>query len=717
MLIHLRSHTIMPVIRQACVFVLMSVLVSYRLAAQTCNLDSPLTLKGTDITAPTLQRLLEQHRTRYSAEDVLRLRQAQSQCQIQLDKELKELESKASNLSLVYQDILGFKDVAGLKKTIADLKESRNKSKEELEQNLARIKHYGLFVVMLKSIDTYASRPELTRQAIDALTSRAVEDLNGSYVRRFSQVMDYRDVSDIISSMTSGEVYQEKEYFSNPNFKDNYFVYIGKISVTPLKKSLKSTGSGDKAVRLVLNLDLDKDWQTQLRAQGVSQTDLDKIISDGQPYLDGIRSENENATERQRRLIENGQEKIVKIDRDIADAENRLATRRNRIGEYCKRYQVPFDEHAIDQSVQRLLDKIKQDIEAINKKWNSSKEREILGRETRHTIEGDPIESIAGEVIRLVENLRAQYRTVQKMEERIDVENLQVVDVQSKREVQIYREIEQVWVYPVPRDDGSFGLHVFTRFRITDQRLTSNASRHPDPIQQLMDNMVRVSGGTFTMGCTSEQGSDCDDDEKPTRRVTLSDFRIGRYEVTQAQWRAVMGSDPSELYNKGCDQCPVERVSWEDVQEFIRRLNIRTGGSYRLPTEAEWEYAARGGSQSLGFKYSGSSNIDEVAWYESNARPGNTHGTQKTTRPVGQKKANELGLHDMSGNVWEWCADWNGSYATGSQTNPKGPSSGSLRVGRGGGWFDTPRGCRVSIRNASAPTFRASDLGFRLASS
>jgi formylglycine-generating enzyme len=151
--------------------------------------------------------------------------------------------------------------------------------------------------------------------------------------------------------------------------------------------------------------------------------------------------------------------------------------------------------------------------------------------------------------------------------------------------------------------------------------------------------MVRVAGGTFTMGCESaSRDGECYDSEKPPRTVRVSDFSIGKYEVTQAQWRAVMGSDPPELYNKGCDDCPVERVSWNDIQEFLRKLNELTGKRYRLPTEAEWEYAARGGSQSRGYLYSGSNNIGEVAWYDGNAKQGNTHGAQKTTRPVGQKK-------------------------------------------------------------------------------
>lgn len=229
------------------------------------------------------------------------------------------------------------------------------------------------------------------------------------------------------------------------------------------------------------------------------------------------------------------------------------------------------------------------------------------------------------------------------------------------------------------------------------------------------DGLVFVKGGTFTIGCTSEQGSNCDGDEKPTHQVTLSDFYIGKYEVTQAEWRKVMGSDPPSLYNKGCDQCPVEGASWDDIQEFLKKLNAQTGKQYRLPTEAEWEYAARGGSLSRGYKYAGSNSIDDVAWYSSNAKTANTFGAEKTTRPVGQKKANELGLFDMSGNVYEWCSDWYGDYSSSAQTNPAGPSAGSYRVIRGGSWYYDPQYCRVANRNDYTPDYRYYSVGFRLA--
>ena len=217
-------------------------------------------------------------------------------------------------------------------------------------------------------------------------------------------------------------------------------------------------------------------------------------------------------------------------------------------------------------------------------------------------------------------------------------------------------------------------------------------------------NMVKIKGGTFRMGATSEQ-SNYDNDEKPVHSVTLSDYYMGETEVTQELWEAVMGSNPSRFM--GDNQRPVERVSWDDCQEFIKKLNQLTGKEFRLPTEAEWEYAARGGKYSRGYKYSGSNNSDEVAWYGTNSGD--------KTHPVATKKANELGLYDMSGNVLEWCNDWYGDYHSNSQTNPTGPSQGEYRVLRGGSWDFNDGGVRVSDRLNFTPDFRYDNQGLRLA--
>ena len=216
--------------------------------------------------------------------------------------------------------------------------------------------------------------------------------------------------------------------------------------------------------------------------------------------------------------------------------------------------------------------------------------------------------------------------------------------------------------------------------------------------------MVPIEGGTFTMGATAEQGTDSFDNESPTHKVILSDYSIGETEVTQELWLAVMGRNPS--YFTGNLQRPVERVSWYECQAFITKLSQLTGRTFRLPTEAEWEFAARGGNKSKGYKYAGNDTISYVAWYSENS--------SNKTHPVGKKAPNELGLYDMSGNVWEWCLDWYDNYVSDKQTNPAGPASGSNRVYRGGSWDFTDRYCRVSTRSDIVPSDTYRNLGLRL---
>lgn len=229
--------------------------------------------------------------------------------------------------------------------------------------------------------------------------------------------------------------------------------------------------------------------------------------------------------------------------------------------------------------------------------------------------------------------------------------------------------------------------------------------------------MVLVEGGSFQMGATFEQGSDVNDVEKPSHNVTLSSYYLGETEVTQALWKAVMESEPiyqegwEDTYGKGNDY-PAYSISWDDIQEFIRRLNQKTGKNFRLPTEAEWKFAARGGKKSnrnkyAGCKYANSRSLGSVAWFSENSN--------SKTHVVKTKLPNESGLYDMSGNVQEWCQDWFGNYESKSQTNPQGSILGSSRVLRGGNWNLGARNCRVSDRSFADPDRRSSDIGFRLA--
>ena len=236
-------------------------------------------------------------------------------------------------------------------------------------------------------------------------------------------------------------------------------------------------------------------------------------------------------------------------------------------------------------------------------------------------------------------------------------------------------------------------------------RLARLGGRLREVLQEVGAQMVRVEGGSFTMGCTPEQER-CDADENPTRPVQVEGFEIGRFEMTQELWEAVMGENPGAFGD--CHRCPVETVSWDDVQAFLGRLNAE-GDRYRLPSEAEWEYAARGGPLSEGHRYAGSGNRADVAWYHENS--GNR------THPVGSRQANELGLFDMSGNVREWVQDcWHGSY-DGAPGDGRAREEGdcSRRVMRGGSWHGKPGDVRSANRLWYTTSFRNNNLGFRIA--
>lgn len=242
----------------------------------------------------------------------------------------------------------------------------------------------------------------------------------------------------------------------------------------------------------------------------------------------------------------------------------------------------------------------------------------------------------------------------------------------------------------------TFGISSFTKHQNTLQSAT-----YPE--------IVTVEGGTFTMGDEHGEGQA---DEQPTHQVTLKTFKIAKTETTVAQWRAfctATGRAMPEAPDWGWqDKHPMVKVTYNDAVSYCNWLGEKFGGDWRLPTEAEWEYAARGGNKSNRYTYAGGDELEKVAWFEDNA------GGQ--TQAVGRKKANELGIYDMSGNVWEWCKDWYGKdyYKTSPATNPKGPTNGEYRVLRGGSWFYEATDCRVANRDNLTPSSRNLNCGFRV---
>ena len=258
------------------------------------------------------------------------------------------------------------------------------------------------------------------------------------------------------------------------------------------------------------------------------------------------------------------------------------------------------------------------------------------------------------------------------------------------------------------KGDREFSKSSLDKDTITTPRIDTLTNLDIDTITipgtDVSFKMVHVEGGTFMMGA-NDGDKDATDDEKPTHQVKLSDYWIGETQVTQELWEVVMGNNPS--WFKGDPNCPVERVSWVDCRTFIRKLNKLTGKKFRLPTEAEWEFAARGGNKSEGYIYAGSFDIFDVAWFEENSG--------QVTHPVGELDPNELGLYDMNGNVYEWCQDRYGPYGKDEQSNPTGPLSGDSRVRRGGSMIENSKLCYVSVRGFNDPTKKYFDLGLRLA--
>ena len=303
-----------------------------------------------------------------------------------------------------------------------------------------------------------------------------------------------------------------------------------------------------------------------------------------------------------------------------------------------------------------------------------------------------------------VSNIRAEQRGQ-------DIVVLYSLETTSPSEVSLLLSQDNgaTWSTPLKNISGDVGKNIFAGekqiiWNVLEEReqLVGDKIKFKVVVSDknsFQHEMVFVEGGTFRMGSISGESY-----EKPVHSVTLSSFNIGKYEVTQDQWKAVMGTDRST--NKGCDNCPVENVSWNEIQSFIQKLNTQTGKKYRLPTEAEWEYAATGGTRSMGYTYSGSNDLNSVAWCEGNS--GNK------THAVGGKQGNELGIYDMTGNICEWCSDWYGNYNGDSQTNPAGASTGQIRVIRGGGFHNKAFYCRTAHRNWFSPDNYLFYFGFRL---
>lgn len=736
---------------------------SFQIQAQRCDPDNAATLSLPSITESNVLQKLQAVRPEYNAADVKAIKETLNKCNAEMEAELSRIQTQLSDASLKYQEILSVKDISKLEEQIKARQDSRTQSQAELERNLAGVKHTGIFIVLLQGIDIYADKNELVKQSQDALAPQVVQSLNGTQISRLTSVSNLKEVKDIIQSFTGGDMSIADVLADKPLYTKKVFLYAAKVNVTPLKnKQINTLKLANGATARVIDVLNESNWEDELTSIGVSN----ELISELNMKISGqarrINNENFEADRSQESIAQRGAEEIAKIDEEIKELRSKINIAKQKVQGVLKSLGQSYNENDVAGSIQKALNAQLKIMDNLRQEWNTVKGREYLWKPALIEINGNPFASMAPEVIRLVKLLNDTYGTIKKSAELTKVEDMIVTDYQAFLKTEAYREVDKIWIYPVGQDDGTFQLTLIARFKINTKTPNSTSVSTPTYTNISTNSsyteygitpsfkMIAIPAGTFTMGCTSEQ-QDCEDNENPTHQVTLSSFYMGEAEVTVAEFKMfisetayqtdadknggsyIWNGSESELIsgvnwrnditgkNLQADNHPVIHVSWNDVTAYIAWLNKKCGRQYRLPTEAEWEYAAREGGKAVMFGNGKNIlNPAEANFYskEDYKKSYSVIGTyREKTTAVKTFKPNSLGLYDMTGNVNEWCSDWYGNYNSNSQTNPTGASSGTCRVIRGGSWDYYPQYCRLAYRNCITPGRRRYSIGFRLVSS
>ncbi|MBX7240116.1 MAG: formylglycine-generating enzyme family protein [Bacteroidia bacterium] len=732
-----------------------------------CLPDNPLTIKSPAFSEASVTEKIRSSQVFYNDNDILSVKNYLDKCNSKTEDELRTIQGNIAATGLKYQEILSLKDVAGIQRQIEDLKQSKISSIQTLEENLTKTRHSGLFLVVLPEINLMDNKNVFIRNAQSALAPYAISDLNGERIERLTEVKDYENVKDVITSFKGGDVTPVSDLMTNADYKNKCFIYVVKVNVSPAKKdALKTTsapsGTGNE---VVVNLMTDPNFALILQKYNVPESVISEINQKISTNSLVIQNENADADQRQAEILLQGEDEIRKIDHDIAEYTQRMQTRKVKLKSTIETIPgASYNPADAEASVLSALNTLKDRMTELNKQWNGIKEQELQYKETQVMIEGDPAEALAKETMRLYDQLQQNFTTIKRSMEFISVENFEVTDYKSADEMILYRQVNQIWSYLVPQSNGSFRLMLLAKFQIQDGKtppvkqvvaekpgLKANPVPKPAPAEGRNKNfdrdprliyyqdslmavrkrdslmkglyfnnqdlpfknykesalkgleMIAIEKGAFYMG--SEEGNK---DELPVHSVWTDNFYLSKYEVTVGQWKIYCKETGREsvLFPGGSsdwnNDLPVSGVTWYEATDFCKWLSEKTGLNYRLPAEAEWEYAARGGNLAENKRYSGGSDANQLAWYNENS--------MLMAHPVGMKKPNALGLYDMSGNVYEWCLDIYGPYEDASAESGE-----NKRIIRGGSFAKSSSFVRIANRSSFDPARRNAEIGFRIA--
>lgn len=700
----------------------------------SCAPTTPITINSAPFEAQKIRRVIDQNRAIFEPADVDEAERLIQRCRLEMDVALTDIDNQTKRLTQLYQEVLTVRDVKGMLQQIEELENSKQEALQTLQSQLQNQGQSGLFVVYLQDIDPFGNANEWQQQAREAMELRAIEDLNGTVIERLTRVTNQQQVSDVIRSMTKGKVDFGTVLVNEVNTAKGDYLYMVKAQVTPLadgEKAGSSVAAGSTQA-LVINPLLETDFSRTLLRQGVDAVDITEIEDQVALWQRTIADANTNADASRQRFISASDRNILNLDNQIAELRSQYANRSKKIQQYCNQLGLTFDRNNLTRTADGILNHIKDQLTELDSRWRSTKSREVFVKDAFVSTDGDVKTALAKKAEELTENLRQSHSTTTKRVEAIELEDLSVTDYSSTREVELLRELRQIWIMPMGRS-GGYDLYVFARFEVTgEQGQTGGYGRTAS------DGFIRIPGGTFEMG---DQFGEGNSDEKRVHTVEVSTFYLSPTEVTFAEYDAfcaATGRSKPDDENWGRGQRPAVNVSWCDAVEYANWLstqnklqkvysgncdNIRANwdaNGYRLPTEAEWEYAARQGGQKV--RFGNGKDIADPAEINFDGEGKESYSRSGTYReqtvPVGSLNSpNSLGLHDMSGNVWEWCWDWYDSdyYNNSPRNDPQGPSSGSGRVGRGGSWYLYPALVRCANRGRVSPGLRSFYIGFRLA--
>ncbi len=722
-----------------CILILLVVLIiATSLFSQYYEPQSLLVFDKTAIEKNTISRKIAATRTLFTTIDLEELKIQIKKNNNAVDDRIALIKNQMTDVFMDKQELLKLVDIKKMEEQITLKEKSRNDIKAQIQQDLANIVYYGLYLVVLNDIDPFASKAQLSGQAEKLLAPIAIEDLNGVFISSLTVVQDNKLLFDQIKATISGEMGIEKQYISRAIANRTKFLYLVKVNVAPLKKAIAATTpyAASATNHLTLNLLNDYDYQTRLKQADIGDAEIKEIESEVSAAREVINSSNAMSTRRQQQIMGQGNANLKKVDDEIAELKNSLANRSRLLKETIeKKTDVLYNAQDITGCITKALSYFDRKVKGLQDQMIAVKEKELIVKDMVNvTAESKPEEDIAKTAVDVSGQIRQSYSKVEQFIHETEVVNFMLTSDKTGSAKDIFREVDRIWLYPVAGSNDNFLLTVVARFKISgikEHLSASDTDRKSRETTPKYSDMVFVQGGTFMMG--SNDGGDY---EKPVHKVYVSDFYMDKYEVTNAQfcqflnekgnqteggveWLAI-GDEDCKIMKQGnryvpvsgYDNHPVIEVSWYGANAYAQ------WAGKRLPTEAEWEYAARGGNINRGYKYSGSNNADAIAWYWNNS-----NGTSNSnlyqghgTMPVGTKQPNELGLYDMSGNVWEWCADWfdDAYYSKSPYENPTGPASGQVRVLRGGSWRFSESVLRCSNRNDIDPSDRYNDLGFRI---